>query len=143
MSILFQLNYIYKISTFKEASNYNEIESLEKYSSITLPQDFIEIIKEKTEIEINISNKKYIRIWGANGCIEMNVAYKIQKFIPCSLAIADDEECNVVIYATGKNGFGLYVVSISDLEIDEMIYVSQSLADLLVHGEGIDTIIKC
>lgn len=45
MSILFQLNYIYKISTFKEASNYNEIESLEKYSSITLPQDFIEIIR--------------------------------------------------------------------------------------------------
>ena len=73
----------------------------------------------------------------------MNVAYKIQKYIPCSLAIADDEECNVLIYATGKNGFGLYVVSISDLEIDEMIYVSQSLADLLVHGEGIDTIIKC
>ena len=55
MSILFQLNYIYKISTFKEASNYNEIESLEKYSSIILPQDFIEIIKEKTEIEVTSS----------------------------------------------------------------------------------------
>lgn len=143
MSILFRLNNIYEISTFKEASSDNEIKALEKYSSITLPQDFIEIIKEKTEIEININNKKYIRIWGAIGCIEMNIAYEIQKYIPCSLAIADDEECNALIYATGKKGFGLYIVSFSDLEVDEMFYVSKSLTDLLVHGDGIDTLIKC
>ena len=42
----------------------------------------IEIIKEKTELEIQVDDKKYIRIWGANGCIEMNDAYHIQKYIP-------------------------------------------------------------
>ena len=38
---------------------------------------------------------------------------------------------------------GLYVVEFGDLDVDEMRYISKSITDLLVHGEGIDIIIEC
>ena len=69
---------------------------------LKVPYEFLEIIRERTEIEILVNKEKYIRIWGAVGCIEMNEAYHIQKYIPNSLAIGDDECGNVVLYANGK-----------------------------------------
>ena len=73
-----------------------------------VPHEYIEIIKEKTVIEIEINKKKYLRIWGAAGCMEMNEAYNIQQYISKSLAIGDDECCNALLYANGHNGFGLF-----------------------------------
>lgn len=141
MSLLSKLYYKYKIYESTLRSNDNEINELMKFSEILIPNDFIDVIKEQSEIEINVDNKKYIRIWGANGCIEMNDAYKIQDNIPSSLAIADDEEGNVLIYATKKDKFGLYIVALNDLEIDEMQFVAKSLSDLLIYGYGIRKII--
>ena len=45
-------------------SRDTEIDELINYSKIDVPLEFIEIIKEKTELEIMVKNKKYIRIWG-------------------------------------------------------------------------------
>ena len=72
----------------------------------------------------------------------MNEAYHIQKYIPQSLAIGDDEGGNALIYATGQEGFGVYVVAFNDLDIDEMKYVSDSLISLLVNGMGVETLIN-
>lgn len=72
----------------------------------------------------------------------MNEAYNIQENIPNSLAIADDEGGNALIYATGEKGFGLYVIAFNDLDVDELQYVASSLGDLLIKNIGID-VIKC
>lgn len=141
MSLLSKLHYKYKVAASTLRSNDNEVNELMEFSKILIPNDFIEVIKEQSEIEINVDNKKYIRIWGASGCIEMNNAYKIQDNIPSSLAIADDEGGNVLVYATRKSEFGLYIVALNDLEIDEMQFIARSLSDLLVHGHGIHKII--
>lgn len=73
----------------------------------------------------------------------MNEAYSIQENVPNSLAIADDEGGNALIYAIGKQGFGLYVVAFNDLDPDELRYVSKSLSELLEENIGIDVIISC
>ena len=143
MSILSELNSKYNIDTFEAESDFKDIENLMQFSQISIPEDYMNIIKEKTEIEINVYHEKYLRIWGASNCIEMNIAHKIQKYIPLSLAIADDEGENILIYATGSKGFGLYVVEFGDLDVEEMIYISESLTDLLVHGKGIDMLLGC
>ena len=142
MSILNQLNDIYKIATFNIASNNYEINQLKKYSKITLPQDFIEIIKEKTEIEINVKNKKYIRIWGAQNSLELNEAYMFKEYLPNSLAIGDDEGEYAFVYYDGAQGYGIYAIAFNDLDPDEMFYISPSLEALLVEGDGLTTILS-
>lgn len=141
MCIINKLNEIYRIDASKGASKENEIDKLMKSSSINVPFEYLELIRQKTEIEINIQGKKYIRIWGANGCIEMNEVYFIQKYIPSSLAIGDDEEGNAILYAKGKNGFGLYAVAFNDLDVNEMTFISESLKDLLILAKGVEKLI--
>ncbi len=143
MSILKKLSSNYKVDASKPASNEQEIDNLIEFSNIEIPKDFLELIRDLTEIEINVDGKKYIRIWGASGCIEMNDAYNIQENIPSSLAIADDEGGNALIYTTGKKGFGLYVIAFNDLDVDELQYVANSLSDLLLNNIGIDVIKNC
>lgn len=142
MSIISELNKACRIDASNSASKESEIDNLIKFSSIIVPAEYLELIRERTEIEINIQNKKYIRLWGADGCIELNEEYYIQKYIPNSLAIGDDEDGNVILYAQGKNGFGIYVVAFNDLDVDEMIFISESLEDMLVLMKGVDKLIN-
>lgn len=139
MSILSKMSKLFKIATSDTKSNDIEIDELIQYSKIDVPLEFLEIIKERTELEILVNGEKYIRIWGANGCIEMNDAYHIQKYIPNSLAIGDDECSNAVLYANGNNGFGVYMVSFGDLGVDEMVYIADSLESFFVKEKGVDT----
>lgn len=143
MSLLNRLSSNYRIDASKSASNNEEVKKLIEFSKIKIPEDFLEVIRELTEIEINVDEKKYIRIWGADGCIEMNDAYNIQENIPDSLAIADDEGGNALIYTTGEKGFGLYVIAFNDLDVDELQYVASSLSDLMINNVGIDVIKNC
>ena len=138
MSILNKMSKLFEIATSDKKSSDTEIDELIQYSKIDVPFEFLEIIKERTEIEILVNDEKYIRIWGASGCIEMNDAYHIQKYIPDSLAIGDDECSNAVLYANGNNGFGVYMASFGDLGVDEMVYIADSLEAFFVNGDGID-----
>lgn len=140
MSILDRMNKWFRIDTYGEASTEYEILKLMEYSCIDVPKEYLEIIREKTELEVCVNEKSYIRIWGANGCVEMNDAYNIQRYIPDSLAIGDDEGGSAILYANGKNGFGVYKIAFNDLDEDELIYVSESLEKLLVCAEGVEKI---
>ena len=137
MSILNKMSDKFEVVSSEFLSNDCEIEELIKCSWLEIPKEYLEILQEKNEIEILVNKEKYLRLWSVLGCIEMNDAYNIQKYIPESLAIGDDECCNVMIYANGNKGFGIYIVSLSDLDIDEMIYIADSLEDFLVNNEGI------
>lgn len=110
MSILNKMSNLFEIVAGNQKSTNTEIQKLLQYSKIKVPDEFLKIINENTELEILVNKEKYIRIWGANGCIEMNNAYHIQKYIPNSLAIGDDECGNAVLYANGNNGWGVYMV---------------------------------
>lgn len=138
MNILSKMSKSFELVESDEKSSDAEINELIHYSKIDVPFEFIEIIKEKTELEILVNNEKYIRVWGAKGCIEMNSAHHIQKYIPDSLAIGDDECSNAVLYANSSNGFGIYMVSFGDLDVNEMVYIADSLEAFFVKEKGID-----
>nr|WP_317358938.1 hypothetical protein [uncultured Tyzzerella sp.] len=87
MNILKNLNNRCNIVQNEESSNFLEINKLKNFSQIDVAKEFLNIISEMSEIEISIDNYKYLRLWGAEGCIEMNCAYEIQRYIPNSLAI--------------------------------------------------------
>lgn len=142
MRMFSELNKDFSIEVSSDASKEDEIKELINFSPIRIPNEYLELIRQKAELEINVQGRKYLRIWGANGCIEMNEVYYIQKYIPRSLAIGDDEDGNAIMYADGKSGFGVYVVAFNDLDPNEMIFISHSLEDLLVFAKGVEKIIQ-
>ncbi len=133
-----EVNKKYKVFEFGEVSNVDSIMKLKDFSPIQIPEEYFEIITERKEIEINIRDIDYIRIWSADNSIEMNNGYDIQKYIPNSIAIGDDEGEYILLYANGKQGFGLYIVEFGNLDAEEMKYISKSLKDLLLKGIGTD-----
>ncbi len=142
MKIIDKISDSYRIDASESYSTEEELKKLRDFSEIEIPQDYLDIISYRTEIEISVRGEKYIRIWGAVGCIDMNEAYHIQDYIPCSLAIGDDEGGNAQIYATGEKGFGLYIIAFNDLDEEEMLYVADSLSDLLLYNNGIEVILN-
>ncbi len=142
MSILKNLNKNINVEVADKASSELIIEEMLTKTPIKLPDEFIEIIREKSEIEISINGDKILRIWGASGCIEMNDAYNIQKYLPFSWAIGDDEGGYAIVYAKGEEGIGVYAVSFSDLDDNEKIFISPSLSDFLTKGIGVDAFLR-
>lgn len=141
MNILNNISSMYTIDARKSPSKEEEIKALQDFSAIDVPIEFIEIIQSASDIEINVSDQMYIRIWGASGCIEMNEAYEVQKYLPNSIAIGDDEGGGAIIYLQGKDGFGIYYTRFADLDIDEAVKIAPSLTELLVNNVGVNTLL--
>ncbi len=86
--------------------------------------------------EINVKNEIYIRIWGPTDCIEMNEAHDIQKYIPNSLAIGDDEGGIAIIYRW-KRRIRIIYSGFGNLDIEETIKIAPSLKVLLIDCVGV------
>lgn len=142
MNILKHLDEKIVVEVRDIASTQKEIEEMLIKSSIAIPGEFIEIIRENSELEMSVNGDKILRIWGAAGCIEMNEAYNIQQYLPNSWAIGDDEGGYAIVYAQGIDGIGVYAVSFSDLDDREKIFIAPSLFDFLVKGIGINVFIS-
>ncbi|MEX3745737.1 MULTISPECIES: SMI1/KNR4 family protein [Lysinibacillus] len=142
MSIFDEISTMFSIEYKESPATERQIKELMDFSTIEVPADYIEFIKVATEVEINVKNEMYIRIWGPADSIEMNEAYYIQKYIPNSLAIGDDEGGNALIYLEGKRGFGLYMVGFGNLNIVDAVLIAPSLTDLLVNNFGLDQVMS-
>jgi hypothetical protein len=104
-----------------------------------VPNEYILLVKEATEIELQRDGSQYLRIWGPDGCIEMDTAYDISKRMPGAIPIGDDGGGRVLFYMDGKKGFGLYHVGYGDLDADNAVFAGPSLSALLGRGMGMDT----
>ena len=135
-SILDRLNASFSVSAKESPATKSGIERLKGFSGFEVPSDYLDLVRVATEVEFNIEGKAHMRIWGPDGCIEMNEAYSIQQFIPQSLAIGDDEGGRAILFMSGVQGFGLYLTGFGDLDPESARYISSSLERLLVDGEG-------
>ncbi len=126
MDILNHLNEEYEIVLSEPASTEEEIQKLIEFSEIEVPEEYLSIIRQKSDLTIFVKNCEYERniyIMGADMCFDMNQAYEIQKWIPNSLVIGHGEGGELLLYATGSNGFGVYTVGCGDLDIEDAIYL--------------------
>ncbi|WP_054950748.1 hypothetical protein [Numidum massiliense] len=138
MNLFTDLSSKFSVDAKQPPCTGKEIADLKRFSSIVVPTDYFDIVRQATEVEINVDNKKYIRIWGPLGCIEMNKAYNIQEFIPESLAIGDDEGGGVLMYLNGSRGFGLYITDFGNLDVDDAVMIAPNLHSLFVENIGVD-----
>jgi hypothetical protein len=105
----------------------------------SVPDEFVKLVEEATEIELQHENGQYVRIWGPSGCIEMDEGYDISKRIAGAIPIGDDGGGRVIFYMSGKEGFGLYHVGYGDLDAEDAIFTAPGLSALLEQAVGIDT----
>lgn len=130
----------FRIKVSMPPSTQHEIEALRASSELSLPQDYVDLVSSMTEVEISVEDLSYIRIWGAARAQEMNEAYELQVHIPRSLAVGDDEGGSALVLMTGNQGFGLYLVGLGELDVDDAQYIAPSLSEFLVKGVGLDVI---
>ena len=103
-----------------------------------LPQEFIDLTREATEVEIQHQGGQYLRIWGQAGCMEMDEGYGIRKRIPNALPIGDDGGGQVLFYGHGNQGEGLYHVGYGNLDLSDAIWIAATLVELLENAKGIE-----
>jgi hypothetical protein len=104
-----------------------------------LPQEFIDLVREATDVELQHVNGQYVRIWGPIVCIDMDEANEIRKYIPKSLPIGDDGGGHVIFYAKGGSGEGLYHVGFGNLGMEDAVWITDSLRSFLVKAKGIES----
>lgn len=141
--MLSKLSTRFRVDASKGPSSEAEIAQLLEFSPIAVPPDFVELIREGTEVELAIDGRKYIRIWSALGCIEMNTAYEVQGNLGDSLAIGDDESGSALIMMPegARVREGLYLMGFGCLDIDEATFIAPTLTDLLVNEAGIEKLV--
>jgi len=138
----FKLNNIFRLDTYAEASKQNEIDALkDHFKNLNIPDEYLHFINQISEAEILVLDEVYLRIWGAKGCLEINKEHHVQKYIPESLAIGDDEGGQIIFYAKGSNGYGLYKVGFGNLDINDAEFISPSLRSLLIDGVGAEVLV--
>ena len=141
MNILDNLNEQYEIVSSGPASSEEDIRQLIEFSKIEVPEEYLNLIRQETNIKMVVRNRKYdhsIRIYGAFRCINMNLSLLTHRYMPDSLLIGDNGGSIALSYASAIEGFGVYAVDWSSIDINEAVYLSKSLESLLVDGEGID-----
>lgn len=129
------------------AGGENDIEEIIRVSPVTLPEDYIEFLKQVSgedsygpEFEVEDEGSS-IWIWSAKMALEkleeFNQPFN-QKFISKAWLFGNDLGDLVYFFGTGKDGFGLYRTSEGWLDFENAEKISDTLTDFLVKGIGID-----
>lgn len=126
----------YRVLAAQPAANTNVLHLRQKF--VAIPQEYIDLISEATEIEIQHTGGAYMRIWGPMGCIDMDEGYEISRRIDGAFPIGDDGGGRVILYMTGDQGYGLYIVGFGDLDAEDARWIAPSLKDLLTNATGIE-----
>lgn len=144
MSILDSLNKIYTIELKDRPATLEEISQLQKFSHINLPFDYINFLKQATNVELSTLNGLIIRIWGitgTSGVIELNEAYHVQQYIPNSLVIGDDGGDMALLFLDNRDGVGLYLAEFGDLDVESAVKLAPTLSDFLVNNVGVENLL--
>lgn len=120
------------------AATAEQISALTDYFG-SVPPEYVDLICEATELELQHQKGQYVRIWGPLGCMEMDEGYSIRQRISDAVPIGDDGGGHVIFYADGKCGHGLYHVGYGNLDQDDAIWIVPSLYAFLTKAEGVET----
>lgn len=128
-----------RLLTSKQGASLQDIEKLKSVFP-SVPEEYVLLSLEKTEMEFETHSGQYFRIWDPQGCIEMNEAYIFTKYIPEAIPFGDDGGGRTFLFISGTSGEGVYLVGNGSIDRDEAVYICGSLSDLLENGAGTDLI---
>lgn len=114
-----------------------ELALFAKERGLVVPDEYLELVREASEIELLVGANGCIRFWSAAGTVEMNQAYEVQRYLPDALAIGDDEGGKALAMMEGEQGPGLYRFPFSDPDRAEAVFIASSVRALLSQGVGV------
>lgn len=139
--MLSQINAKFQVRATRSPASQGDITSL-RVNFTSVPDEYIKLVREATEIELSFVNKnnrkRYIRIWGPDGCLEFSEAYMIVQRIPEAIPIGDDGSGSCFLYMNGNQGWGLYLSDLSVIDREDAKWIAPTLRELLVDGIGAD-----
>ncbi|MEZ6046987.1 MAG: hypothetical protein R3C11_15680 [Planctomycetaceae bacterium] len=130
-----------RLVNFAPSSSPEEIKKMKSVSPIEIPDDYLSLITMGTNFEFQIDQKSCFRIWGAEGCLEMNEAYHIQENLGDAWAIGDDEGSSALIYVLKNDERGLYLSGFGWLDPEDITFTARSLTDIVTLGAGLDVLV--
>lgn len=128
----------FKILASQSAASPDDISNLQSCFG-NIPHEYLALVCESTEIELQHVGGQYVRIWGPTGCIEMNEGYGIGRRLPGAIPIGDDGGGRVIFYGDGHFGPGLYHLGYGNLDRDDAIWIAPSLRHFLIEAEGVES----
>ena len=135
--MLASLDKTLKVLASQPPASKSQVSMLQRtYPSV--PDEYLKLVKEATEIELQHQGGQYVRIWGPDGCIEMDSGYNISKRIAGAIPIGDDGGGKVIFYMNGDKGFGFYHVGYGDLDAEDAVFAAPSLSAFLEHAVGLN-----
>jgi len=143
MSIISHFSSRLKLAASLPPSSNEEIEALLHFSPIDVPTDYLDLIKQGSQMEIgaDLGDEGYwfIRIYGAARAIEMNKAYKVQQHLKQALAIGDNEGGDMLLLTSDAKPPGIYRIPMSCIsDMDDATYIADNLTELLVQGKNLE-----
>ena len=100
------------------------------------PEFYKEFVTEYGATELRWETYGYLRIWSPLTCIEMDEAYGIKKYFGECFPLGDDGG-DFLAEVPNK---GLFLVSYTNLSVDNSRFISRSLDNLLTRSEGLERI---
>lgn len=103
-----------------------------------LPDDYLQFMGKNKTVEIEVhydSDFEYIAIYDVLDSKSRMDDIGLYDTIPNAVPIGDNGGSELIIYATGNSGFGLYLVDFSVISIDEAIYIGESFTHLFSKDE--------
>ncbi len=145
MSLLSNLHPKLKLATSRPRSSEEEIRALLEFSPIPVPEEYLSLVREGSELEIGVDlgdeGYWFIRIYGAATAIRMNEAYHVQRGLPQALAIGDNEGGEMLLQMPSANPPGIYHIPMSCLsDMEESTYIAANLKELLTQGKNLDLV---
>ncbi len=130
------INSSFKLLAKGPPATQEQIDAAVRYFG-SLPQEFIDLIREATDVELQHQDGQYLRFWGPVGSVEMDEANEIRKYMPECLPIGDDGGGHVIFYAKGDFGEGLYHVGFGNLGMEDAVWIADTLGGVLANAKGI------
>lgn len=82
---------------------------------------------DATELELSYRGR-YLRLYGPNGCLEMDDAYGVSAAIPNSITIGDNGGGEAILLLNER----VYRIGYGALTPDGLTFVANSIAELLL-----------
>jgi len=134
MSLLKNLHPRFRVERFDPAAGEADIAKLAGAFPSEIPAEYLELVREGTEVELRVDGTRYLRIWGPKGVLDQSAGYPFRRYIPSAIPVGDDGGGNALVYMNGVRGPGLYWVDYGNIDADDARFAAVSMRGLLVEG---------
>lgn len=129
-------------------STQEEIDELQQFSKVPIPNEFIEFLREVGEAEIGVKDKKdgydgRIIIYPAVNCIDATEGLDPSESpLDSYIVVATNASGGLILYGVKDNVIGVYIADEVYFDENETLYMAPSLKEFFENDTGVDAFFR-